>query len=188
MSDFPLLTSSIDNIVTNDDLTAEPLGMPRHHSSDELPAREKVEVLATQFIEELRQGLQPSIEDYAARYPVQSAEIRRLFPLVEAMENWKGNKAAELASPSIPQTFHIERLGNCRILREIGRGGMGVVFEGIRNRLDDEWLSNFSRGSTMPTLRGESSLPMRPASPPDCVMPTSFPSTFTVSSLASVTT
>ncbi|MEZ6147990.1 MAG: serine/threonine-protein kinase [Planctomycetaceae bacterium] len=132
MSDFPLLTSSIENIVTNDDLTAEPLGMPRHHSSDELPAREKVEVLATQFIEELRQGLQPSIEDYAARFPVQAAEIRRLFPLVEAMENWKGNKAAELASPSIPQTFHIERLGNCRILREIGRGGMGVVFEGYQ--------------------------------------------------------
>ncbi len=132
-SDFPPLPSSADIIVTNDDLTAEPLGMPRHDSSDALPAREKVEVLATKFTQELRQGLQPSIEDYAARYPIQAAEIRRLFPLVEAMECWKGDKAAELASPSIPQTFHIERLGNCRIVREIGRGGMGVVFEAYQD-------------------------------------------------------
>ena len=122
-----------DSNVTNNDLTAEPLGMPRHECADGLPAREKIEVLATEFTEKLRQGERPSIEEYAAQYPVQAEEIRRLFPLVEAMECWKGDKAAEAESPKIPETFHIERLGDCRILREIGRGGMGVVFEGYQD-------------------------------------------------------
>ena len=31
----------------------------------------------------------------------------------------------------MPQTSEFEHLGNCRIVREIGRGGMGVVFEAI---------------------------------------------------------
>lgn len=122
-----------ETIVNNNEFTAEPLGIPRHESPDGLPAREKIEVLATEFTEQLRQGLRPSIDDYAARNPVQAEEIRRLFPLVEAMECWKGDKAAELKSPKIPEKFQIERLGDCRILREIGRGGMGVVFEGYQD-------------------------------------------------------
>ena len=51
-------------------------GFPTHSEDQELRARQPVEILASQFVDELRSGLKPSVESYARKYPVHAATIR----------------------------------------------------------------------------------------------------------------
>ncbi|GAB4142345.1 MAG: hypothetical protein Tsb009_12580 [Planctomycetaceae bacterium] len=105
-------------------------GFPVESSGDLTRGREPVEVLATEFLEKSRSGENPSIEDYVQQNPDLAAQIREFFPVILAMERWKHNEESRQVRSRIPENFHVERLGDCRILREIGRGGMGVVYEG----------------------------------------------------------
>jgi WD40 repeat protein/serine/threonine protein kinase len=93
-----------------------------------------VEALAEEFLERQRQGERPTVAEYLERYPHLAEEIRAFFPALELLEQFKprsgdqtGDPAAArvMAAPGAP----LEQLGDYRIVREIGRGGMGVVYE-----------------------------------------------------------
>jgi serine/threonine protein kinase len=91
------------------------------------PDRDPFEELASEFSERHRRGEMPSIEDYASAHPDLADEIRELFPTIAAMEQLKERKTP----PPRPTLggLPLEELGDFRILGEIGRGGMGVVYE-----------------------------------------------------------
>jgi serine/threonine protein kinase len=102
------------------------------------PDRNPVEVLADEFARRCRQGERPSASEYAEKYPEYAEEIRDLFPSVGMMEqlNRKENVERELLERhSKFQGKPFERIGEFEILREIGRGGMGVVFEARQKSL-----------------------------------------------------
>jgi eukaryotic-like serine/threonine-protein kinase len=88
-----------------------------------------LESLATEFAERTRKGQQPSIEEYARKHPLLAAEIREFFPTVAMLEQWKLDKESECLRRNVPTEFKLKRLGDCELVREIGRGGMGIVFE-----------------------------------------------------------
>jgi hypothetical protein len=95
--------------------------------------RDPVEALAAEFMERQRRGEYPSIEEYTRRYPELADEIRDLFPTVAALEGFKLDKVGRqaLEGRQGPPGY----LGDFRIIREIGRGGMGIVYEAEQESL-----------------------------------------------------
>lgn len=86
-----------------------------------------VDALAEEFVARLRQGQRPAIGEYASRHPELAGEIEALFPTLALLE---GCGAATGSGPGLPAAPPApEQLGEYRIIREIGRGGMGIVYE-----------------------------------------------------------
>ena len=100
--------------------------------------------LAEEFLEKHRRGERPTLKEYVDQHPVLADQIREVFPVMammesialvdesQAAEHRRGAARAE-AMPSLGQ------LGDFRIIREIGRGGMGVVYEAEQGRSAGTW-------------------------------------------------
>jgi serine/threonine protein kinase/Flp pilus assembly protein TadD len=97
------------------------------------------EVLMGQVVEEfldcLNRGEQPEVESYVRRYPQLASVLRQMLPALELMRAPGVDLAAE-SEPSAPLSLLEGCLGDFRITREIGRGGMGVVYEAEQLSLD----------------------------------------------------
>src|SRR5262249_50577447 len=95
--------------------------------------RETVERLAEEFVERYRRGERPPLSEYVDRYPEHADEIRELFPALVLMEQIAPGRdesaSTSLASRGTGLAGQLQRLGDYLILREVGRGGMGVVYE-----------------------------------------------------------
>src|SRR5579883_3438021 len=83
--------------------------------------------IADEFMQRLERGEQPEIQDYAGRYPEIAAVLRQVLPALQVLRlsGASGSSASAEVQPEGP-------LGDFRIVREIGRGGMGVVYEAVQ--------------------------------------------------------
>jgi serine/threonine-protein kinase len=96
--------------------------------------REPLEELVDDFVARSRRGERPSLSEYAQKHPELADEIRDLFPALAALEDARpaeGKSDAAASSAGLP----FRRLGEYLIVREIGRGGMGVVYEAVQESL-----------------------------------------------------
>jgi serine/threonine protein kinase len=97
--------------------------------------RDPLEVVASDYLQRQRNGEHPAISDYVARYPALAAQIEDLFPAIGALEQLKTERAGAQSGRGAWAAVQLERLGDFRILREIGRGGMGIVYEAFQESL-----------------------------------------------------
>ncbi len=81
-----------------------------------------------EFMEQVNSGQQPVVEDYARRYPQIADVLRDLLPALRAM-HWSASGSLPASDPLPDEAGVSGCLGDYRIRREIGRGGMGVVYE-----------------------------------------------------------
>ncbi|HEV3165887.1 MAG TPA: serine/threonine-protein kinase [Isosphaeraceae bacterium] len=93
-----------------------------------------LDVLAEEFVNRLRKGDRPTTAEYAARYPALVDRIQALFPALVAMEE-ADTIAAPFAGFMGPASPVPERISEFLILRKIGEGGMGVVYEAVQESL-----------------------------------------------------
>src|SRR5262245_29497184 len=84
--------------------------------------------LADEFAARQRTGERPRLEEYCDRHPDMADDIRALFPALVELEQAKVDAGPELAV-AVADTPPVTNLGDFRLLREVGRGGMGVVYE-----------------------------------------------------------
>jgi len=97
---------------------------------DSTRERDPVEMLADEFASRCREGEFPSIAEYAAKYPEYAGRIEELFPTVAMMEQLLAStRRVGFANPP-------EHIGDFDIAREIGRGGMGIVYEAEQRSLE----------------------------------------------------
>ncbi len=86
--------------------------------------------LAEEFAERFRRGERPTLDEYIDRYPELADDIRELFPAlvkVEQVDEGQANREGEAEARRAARS--LQQIGDYRILAQIGRGGMGVVYE-----------------------------------------------------------
>ncbi len=89
---------------------------------------ELIDQLAEEFAARYRRGERPSLKEYLDKYPNLADDIRSLFPALVEMEQIKEDQDKG-PTPAVAQAPPLRQVGDYRILREVGRGGMGVVYE-----------------------------------------------------------
>jgi tetratricopeptide (TPR) repeat protein/tRNA A-37 threonylcarbamoyl transferase component Bud32 len=91
------------------------------------PGGPALEDLVEELTNRVQAGEAVDVEAYAARHPEQAQAIRDLFPALQVLAAISGSSATGRESAeSLPAAG---TLGDFRLICEVGRGGMGVVYE-----------------------------------------------------------
>jgi eukaryotic-like serine/threonine-protein kinase len=102
-------------------------------SAEQTESGSLLDRLAEEFVHLYRVGQRPQVADYVARYPELAEPIRRLFPTLLVMERLKPLADESLDEyTAVNQGDHASasrQFGDFRLIREVGQGGMGVVYE-----------------------------------------------------------
>lgn len=122
-------------------------------TSDDVSFDPRFEELVRSFLDRHRRGEEPSISEYIKEHPELDARIREYFPGLLLLEElgkrrsldrdggWRAlpgsDSSADPRARAGETASHegLHQLGEYTLLREIGRGGMGVVYEAMQGSL-----------------------------------------------------
>ena len=93
-----------------------------------------IEEIAAEFLERRQAGEDLKTEDFLAEHPEHADELRELLILMLDMEKINSDKT-QIYSPPQPERTNLPD-SDYRLVRKIGNGGMGIVFEAVQVSLN----------------------------------------------------
>jgi eukaryotic-like serine/threonine-protein kinase len=93
---------------------------------------DQVDAIVDDFMARLREGQKPQVDQYLSLHPDLADELADVLSAVLMVEDAQAGSAESAFPQSQPALI---QLGDYRIVREIGRGGMGIVYEAVEEAL-----------------------------------------------------
>src|SRR5436309_14323804 len=87
--------------------------------------------IVDEFLNRVDRGERPEADEYVRRYPQLATVLRQMLPALGLLRGSAADRSAEAADSAEPITPE-GPLGDYRLVREVGRGGMGVVYEAVQ--------------------------------------------------------
>jgi serine/threonine protein kinase len=111
--------------------------MQPHHDPAELPDDPRLMGAVQEFLAELEAGRHPNRQDFLRRYPDLAEPLAQCLAGLELVHKAAGPENRPLSAPASSAGVSAEALpanplGDFQIMREIGRGGMGIVYEAMQ--------------------------------------------------------
>lgn len=106
-------------------------------SIDDSHVASLVAEIADDFAERVARGEQPDVAEYERRYPEHATTIRQILRSLRCIRDAELKPSPTSIEQGVlaSQEFPIKQLGDYTLVREIGRGGMGVVYEAHQSTL-----------------------------------------------------
>src|SRR5438105_14689447 len=96
---------------------------------ENVSAQDSLASLVEELTARLKGGEAVDLEGFVAAHPGQASELRRLYPTLRLLADVSRSGDAPFPTEPGPDAAALGELGDFRLLREVGRGGMGVVYE-----------------------------------------------------------
>jgi serine/threonine protein kinase len=77
-----------------------------------------------EFLDQLDRGEEPELNDLTQRFPQIAEVLPQIVPLLRMLQEFEPDSTRRLS-----HILEVGKLANYRLVRELGRGGMGIVYE-----------------------------------------------------------